>query len=154
RERRARLEHDRKLMTVTAPADGIVFYGRAEHGQFPANPNNPVVQRLVLGGSLSPEEVFMTVVTPRPALVYATAEEKDLHLLKVGQKARVKPAGYPDARLAATLKALGPVRLPGGGFLAVVDLDGAPDTDLRPAMTCTVKVPVYEKADALLVPTA
>ena len=28
------------------------------------------------------------------------------------------------------------------------------DVDLRPAMECKVKAPVYEKADALLVPSA
>jgi multidrug efflux pump subunit AcrA (membrane-fusion protein) len=46
------------------------------------------------------------------------------------------------------------VRLPTGNFLALVTLDAPAEADLRPAMNCTVKAPVYEKADALLVPTA
>lgn len=154
RERHAKLKHDRTLMTLVAPADGIVFYGRAEFGQFPAQQHNPIMQKLTVGGHLSPEEVFMTVVTPRPTLVYATVDEKDLHLLKTGQKGRVTPAGYPDLKLAARLKDRDLVRLPNGNFLAVVTLDAPAKADLRPAMNCTVKLPVYQKADALLVPTA
>jgi multidrug efflux pump subunit AcrA (membrane-fusion protein) len=156
REKHAKLKHDRTLLNIVAPADGIVFYGRASYGQFPAMLNNPVVQKLVPGGSLSPEEVFMTVVAPRPTLVYATVDEKDLHLLKAGQKGRATPAGYPDLKLTATVKEVDPVRLPTGSFLAVVALDAPADAaaTIRPAMNCTVKIPVYEKADALLVPTA
>jgi HlyD family secretion protein len=154
REKHAKLKLDRTLMTLVAPAEGIVFYGRASYGQFPAIPNNPVVQKLVPGGSLSPEEVFMTVVAARPTLVYATAEEKDLHLLEPGQAARVIPASVPDLRLAAKVKTVDPVRLPTGSFLVVVSLPAAPfEAGLRPAMNCTVKVPAYENANALLVPT-
>jgi multidrug resistance efflux pump len=34
REQLARLNHDRGLMTLIAPADGIVFFGRAVYGEF------------------------------------------------------------------------------------------------------------------------
>ncbi len=153
REREGRLKHDRTLMTVTAPADGIVYYGRAVHGQFPALPNNPIEQKLVIGGNLSPEEVFVTVVSPSPTQIYATVEEKDLHLLQEGQAGRVTPTGYPDLKLPARVKTRDLVRLPNGNFLAVVTLNEAPPASLRPGMNCTIKVPVYEKANALLVPT-
>jgi HlyD family secretion protein len=154
RERYTQLKQDRALTTLVAPADGIVIYGRAVHGQFAAGPSNPAAMRLVAGGSLSPDEVFMTVTAPRPALAYATAEEKDLHLLKASQTARVTPAGYPDLKLSAKVKSVDPVRQPTGNFLAVVALDAPPEADLRPAMNCTVRIQVYEKANALLVPTA
>ena len=154
REQHARLKHDRGLTTLVAPADGILYYGRAVHGQFAPGHNDQVVQKLTVGGSLNPEDVFMTVVAPRPALVYATVEEKDLHLIKAGQTGRVTPTGYPDLRLAATVKTLDLVRLPAGGFFAVVALDAPTTADLRPAMNCTFKATVYEKADALLAPTA
>jgi HlyD family secretion protein len=154
RERYVKLKHDRTLMTLVAPADGVVFFGRATYGQFQAIPNNPILAKLAVGGSLSPEEVFITVVPPRPTLVYATVEEKDLHQLKAGQSGRVTPVGYPDLKLAGKITEVNPVRLPTGSYLAMVALDGAADAALRPAMNCTVKVPVYEKRDALLLPTA
>jgi multidrug efflux pump subunit AcrA (membrane-fusion protein) len=152
RDKHSRLQQDRAQMVIVAPADGIVFYGRAVHGQFPPNP--PAAQKLSPGGALMPEEVFMTVVAPRPTLVYATVEEKDLYRLKAGQTARVTPAGYPDTKLTAKLRTLDPVRQPSGTFLALVALDSPAGAELRPAMNCTVKVPVYEKANALLVPTS
>jgi multidrug efflux pump subunit AcrA (membrane-fusion protein) len=155
RDRFSKLKHDRALTTITAPADGIVFYGRAVNGHFPEGGNNQVAQKLLVGGSLAPEEVFITLVPQKPTLIYATVDEKDLHLLKSGQSARVMPAGYPDRKLAAKVESVNPVRQVSGSFVALVALDaGASVTDLRPAMNCTVKVPVYEKADALLVPTA
>ena len=45
------------------------------------------------------------------------------------------------------------MRQTNGNFIAVLALD-TDMAELRPAMNCTAKVPVYEKADALLVPTA
>jgi len=152
-EQLVKLHQDRKLMTVVAPADGVVYYGKAVHGQFQADAHNPILQKLSVGGDLSPEEVFMTIVPSRPALVYATVEEKDLHQLKARQSCKVVPTGFPDSKLDAKIKSLDPVRQPTGSFLALVTVD-SPDRELRPAMNCTVKVPVYEKAGALLIPSA
>ena len=67
REQLAKLSQDRGLMTLVAPADGIVFYGRPIYGEFPSEPHSQILQKMVIGGSLSPEEVVMTVVAPRPA---------------------------------------------------------------------------------------
>ncbi len=153
RERHAKLKHDRTLLTQVSPADGIVFFGRANYGQFQGNPNNPIIGRLAVGGNLNAEEIFMTIVAPQPTLVYATVEEKDLHWLKAGQNGRTTPTGYPELKLACQITEVNPVRLPTGNFLALVTLSGATEAGLRPAMNCTVKVPVYEKRDALLLPT-
>lgn len=153
RERYAKLKHDRTLTTIVAPTDGIVYYGRATYGQFPSIPGNPILARLTVGGSLSAEDVFMTIVAPKPTVVYATVDEKDLHLLKAGQTGKATPAAYPDLRLTCKVREVDPVRLPTGSFLTVVALEGDVSAGLRPAMNCTVKVPVYEKRDALLLPT-
>ena len=64
RERYAKLQSDRSLVTIVAPADGIVFYGRAVHGQFPTGHENQVAQRLAVGGSLCSGG---SVHHPRPA---------------------------------------------------------------------------------------
>ena len=52
-------------MTVHAPADGFVYFGRCERGHWSAAAT--AAQKLHKGGSIVADEVFMTVVAPRPS---------------------------------------------------------------------------------------
>src|SRR5207237_1152552 len=75
-----------------------------------------VAPRLQPGGVLNPGEVFLTVAAPRPAVVRATVEEKELHLLHPEMKGRAIPTGYPDLKLPARLVRILPVPQAGGTF--------------------------------------
>ena len=63
-EKLAELRSDREAMTVHAPADGLVYYGRPERGQWTSA--NAAAQKLHKGGIIPPDEVFITVVAARP----------------------------------------------------------------------------------------
>ena len=63
-EKLADLRRDREAMTVHAPADGIVYYGRNDHGTWPGAA--AVSSKLRKGGVIMADEVFITVVPPRP----------------------------------------------------------------------------------------
>ncbi len=152
-ERLTKLEHDRKEMTVRAPADGIVYYGKAFHGQWPAS--SALAQKLQPGGVIVPQEVFISIVSLRPAFVRATVDEKELHTLRPKLEGKAVPTGFPDLKLPAQLVSISTVPQSPGNFEARVDIDLGSGTEmLVPGMACAVKFVPYRKNDALTVPSS
>jgi HlyD family secretion protein len=153
-ERLARLQNDRKLMTITAPADGIVYYGQCQRGQWTSA--SSVAARLRQGGRVSDDEVIMTIVEPGNLIVRATVPEKDLWQVRRGMTGTAQPAGYDRTKLSASVDELNTVPNTDGKFLAAVLFDAAklPD-DMPPlaaGMSCSVKLTTYTKDDALTLP--
>ncbi|HEY1376680.1 MAG TPA: hypothetical protein VGF55_07790 [Gemmataceae bacterium] len=148
-EKLANLKKDRDLFTVKSPTDGIVYYGRCVQGQWPAAAG--LVAKLQKGGSVAPDEVFMTIVRPWPVTVRAAVEEKDRALVAVGAACKVTPAALPDVKLAGKIDRVSRVPV-GGSFEAVVAFDAAPGDLVVPGMACTVKVTTYTNAEAVVVP--
>jgi multidrug efflux pump subunit AcrA (membrane-fusion protein) len=148
-ERLANLKKDRELFTVKSPVEGIVYYGRCVQGQWPAAAG--LVARLQKGGSIQPDEVFMTIVRPGPATVRATVEEKDRALVSAGAACKVTPAALPDVKLAAKIDRVSRVPI-GGAFEVVVAFDVSPTEAVMPGMACSVKVVTYTNPQALTVP--
>src|SRR4051794_40005145 len=150
-EKLARLERDRNMMTVRAPADGIVFHGKLVDGKW--TPVAAVVQKLQKGGVLPPQEVFMVIATPRPAYIRAAVEEKDLHILQPNLEGKAIPTGYPDLKLPARIASVSAVPQTPGTFDARVEVDLSQGAEmLMPGMACTIKFLSYRKDDALTVP--
>jgi HlyD family secretion protein len=154
-EKLARLEKDREAMTVKAPVDGIVYYGKALGGGWSGA--SMLIPRLRKGGAISPSEVFMTVVEPRPVFVRATADEKDLHTLHQDLKGKAIAAGYPDRKIPARLVQVSPIPQGPGSFEARVSLDSVHVEgagELKPGMACSIQFVSYRNDDALTVPSA
>jgi multidrug efflux pump subunit AcrA (membrane-fusion protein) len=150
-QRLEELEKDREAMTVRAPADGIVYYGKPEHGQW--NSSAASAGKLLPGGTLTPDEVFLTIVRARPVFVRAVVEEKDLHLIAPGSKGRVNVAGYPDIKLPGEVKKISAIPRAPGSFDAHVAVEPGEDARMvMPGMACTVKIAAYHKDGALTVP--
>jgi hypothetical protein len=150
-DRLEQLEKDRKALTLLAPEEGIVFYGKFTKGQWTAATTN--AEKLVPGGTVAPDEVFMTVVKPGPFLVRLTVEEKDLHWLKPGLTGKGTMVFDPDRKLAVKVTKVLPVPVTPGKFEAIVALEGA-GADLVPGMACSIKFVPYRQAQALTVPAA
>jgi multidrug efflux pump subunit AcrA (membrane-fusion protein) len=149
-ERLAKLEADRKAMDVRSPADGIVYYGRASRGQW--STAAAIIPRMQKGGVLAPDEVFITIVRPRPGFIRATVEEKDLHRLRPQLEGKAALVGYPDRKLPARIMSVSAIPQTPGNFEARVDVDFGHDEVVMPGMACTVKFVSYRKDDALTVP--
>jgi multidrug efflux pump subunit AcrA (membrane-fusion protein) len=150
-ERLAHLEKDREAMTVRAPADGIVYYGKCLHGQWSTDSG----AKLQRGGSLSPDEVFMTLVKPRPLFIRAAVEEKDLHLLHVDLKGTAKAVGYSEVKLPAQIVRLCAIPQTPGKFEARLAVQLGQGIDaIMPGTACTVKFVPYKKVDAITVPAS
>jgi HlyD family secretion protein len=149
----ADLHQDREAMTVHSPADGLVYYGRSDRGNWPAAA--ATAQKLQRGGIIAPDEVFITVVAVRPIDVRAAVDEKDLlALTEPGVlKGQVTPAVDPQHRLPVRLTSVLPVAREPGKFDAVFALDsGETPLVIKPGMSCSVKLVPYRKENALTVP--
>ena len=135
-------------MTIKAPADGIVYYGKCVRGKW-TGAGSEALRR---GDPVMPNAVVMTVVQPRPMAVHVAVPEAQLEDVRGGQQAVVEPTALPDVRLPAIVHQVGVVPLGSGGFDGVltVALDGQAEV-LMPGMTCDVKFLPYKKLDALTV---
>jgi HlyD family secretion protein len=154
-DRLAQLEKDRESLTVRAPADGIVYHGKCVHGQWSMDTGTS--SKLQRGGTIAPEEVFMTIVKPRPIFIRAAVEEKELHFLKPQMKGRVVVAGYPDLKPSAQLDRVSTIPESAGKFQAraAVHFPSAADAEVvMPGMACTINFVGYKNKDALTVPSA
>ena len=141
---------DRAAMTVKAPADGVVYYGKFGKGQWSATALS--VEKLHAGGSLAADEVFLTVVTPQPLVLNTAVEEKDLALFHTGLKGKATLTAFPDLKLPAELVELETVPQTPGSFRAKVAIKlGAGTEAVKPGMACTVKFVPFHK-EALNVP--
>jgi len=141
------LKQDLELMTIEAPADGIVYYGSNDNGKWPSAAS--LSKRLVPGGKLGANEVFMTILNPDKLVLRAIVPESELSNFKEGQKGQAAPIAAPDKKLAVKLEELGYVPAPGGGFEARLSLEADDDLRLMPGMTCKVTLNAAEKkADA------
>ncbi|MFO0893190.1 MAG: hypothetical protein U0790_29135 [Isosphaeraceae bacterium] len=155
REKLADLGHDRDAMTVHAAADGLVYYGRHDGGAWPQAAS--MASRLRKGGVIQADEVFITVVSPRPLVVRASVDEKDLRHLSGRDelKGRAVPAADPGLSLPARLSRVVPVPREAGKFGVVAEVDLDPAAALvRPGMACTLRFTPYRAASALTLPAS
>jgi multidrug efflux pump subunit AcrA (membrane-fusion protein) len=152
-DRLTRLEKDRETLTVRAPTNGIVYHGKCIHGQWSTDTGS----KLQRGGMIAPEEVFITLVKPRPMFIRAAVEEKELHFLKPQMKGKVVVAGYPDLKPTAQLARVSTIPESAGKFQARVNVHfpSAADADVvMPGMACTVNFVGYQKKNALTLPSS
>ena len=152
-EKLADLRRDRDEMTVHAPADGLVYYGRPERGHWSAA---AIAPKLHKGGVIALDEVFITIVALRPIAIRATVDEKDLHALSQPRELKgiVTPTFDPEQRLPARLTGVLPVPREAGKFEAVIAIDiGEDKSPIKPGMACTVKFVPYRKEEALTIPS-
>ncbi|MGV3773994.1 MAG: HlyD family efflux transporter periplasmic adaptor subunit [Verrucomicrobiales bacterium] len=143
------LKQDLASVMVTAPADGVVYYGALENGKLTTG--GVVAKKLIKGGKVSPQEVFMTLVDPDQLIIKAIISEADLANLKAGLKGKAAPVATPDRKLEVEIQEVSFFPLPGGGYEAKMSVNKADATRLVPGMTCKVHFEDLEK-NTLIVP--
>ncbi len=149
-DRLRKLMADRELMTLRAPHDGVVYYGKCTRGKWGST---TTADELPRGATVAANTVFMTVVQAKPLGVRATLPEKELHQVVAGTKGTVRPTGFPEARLTGIVQRVSQAPLPSGGFDLRMTVANSPQAaQVMPGMNCNIKLVVYEKPDALLVP--
>src|SRR5262249_17112477 len=153
-EKLADLRHDRDVMTIHAPTDGLVYYGQCDRGRWTTAA--AMAAKLRKGGNLLPDEVLITIVAPRPLALRASVDEKDLAALtqRAELKGVVTPAFDPDRRLPGRLASIASVPREPGKFEAVIAVEPGEDlAALKPGMAGTIKFVPYRTDDALTAPS-
>lgn len=149
-EKLDKLKQDRALLNVTAPRDGIVYYGDCQDGKW--TNVETIAKQLEPGKTLSANQVFMTIVELRPMQVRLSVAEKDIRHLEQGISGEAVPTAYPDRKLAVIINKV--ARIPDGSnkFDAVAGIELKDAGNLVPGMTCKVKFTSYNKPDAITIP--
>ena len=148
-EKLAKLKLDRAAMEIRAPADGIVFHGHSERGQWAAPP------KLEKNESLPVNSVFMSIVQPRPMFVRAGGPEKELHAVRPGITGRAVPTGFPTLRLPVKTSSVSLLPVSAATYDGKLEVElNAAAGGLLPGMTCKLTLVAYAKPDALTVPAA
>jgi HlyD family secretion protein len=148
-ENLAELKADREQLSIRAPADGIVYYGRWQQGKW--IDAEQTAGRLRPGGKLEPRAVFLTVVGGGPLFVRATVPEKDFAHVEPGREAVIVPRAYPELRLPGRVAGVTSVPVAAGRFEAVVQPE-RPEPPVVAGMAADVRVVVARVPDAMAVP--
>lgn len=150
-ERLQKLETDRAAMTVKAPVAGVVYHGRFLKGKYSGGSSTSTGLRE--GSALTANQVFMTIVQPRPMSIRTTVAESKLRDVRAGVKGIAVPTGNSDLKLTAIVSRVSAVPSGAAGFDAEVSVAlGDQAQALMPGMTCKLKLVSYLNKDALTVP--
>lgn len=124
------------LIPIRAPMDGTVIEKRLTEGQFVQPDNNPLI----------------TIADLTTLWVLADIYEHDLHLVKIGQKAEVVTAAYPELCFIANVIHIGDVVDPATRTVKVRFLLSDSKLSLKPEMFASVSIVLDESARVLIVP--
>lgn len=145
------LEKDQALLTVAAPADGVVLYGQlADNALQPADPRTLRPKEKIAAG-----QTVMVLFTPGSLRLGFDLPESKLAWVKPGMKAKVTPVAWPELRYDGALAAPPPVGKASGAeqaFALAVDLSNV-DARIVPGMKANVKIDAGQTDEILLVPT-
>ena len=86
--------------------------------------------------------------------VRATVPEKELGQLRTGLSGRATPTSHPKTKLLARVDEVAKIPLSPGTFEVRVSVEEEAGDAIVPGMSCSVKVTVYEREDALTIPTS
>lgn len=150
-DRLKKLEADRQALTVKAPIDGVVYYGRFARGRWSGA--ETVAESLRPGGTVAKNSVFMTIVQPRPLVLRGTVAEADVRKVRKGLTGMVEPAAFPFVKLPAVVEQVAAVPSSADSFevRVAVNLDNAAPP-VVPGMNGTARFVVYRQDKALVVP--
>lgn len=147
----AEMEEDLAAMAVTAPHDGIVYYGMSQRGRWTTA--SLVDRKLIPGGKLMMREIVMTVVDPAKVQVRLALTEDQLKDLAEGQGGTLHLKWKPDFKFETQVKSILYVPYADKTFDAILTVKTPADAPtLFPGMTANAEITVYEKKDAIVIP--
>lgn len=146
-----KLEEDLRRMNITAPADGIVYYGRCVRGAWvgPAGP----AREIEVGRTVPNDKAFMTIVDPTELFLRADLTEKQLAMINTDSSGWAKPTAFPDKPILVSVESISTVPIAADKFDCRLGLNESV-SGLLPGMTCKVRFVVRENNNAMTVPEA
>lgn len=152
-EKLTKLKKDRAAMNLTAPADGVVYYGKSTRGNWAAGSFGTPTDKYQKHQTLRGEEVWMTIVKTRPIFVRMNVSEKDLPGLRTGLTGKATVGAMPDQKVLARIESIASTPLGGSFDCKAAVVSGDDNEALMPGMTCSVKFVPFAR-EAVAVPSA
>jgi HlyD family secretion protein len=113
-----------------------------------------IARNVEAGDVVQPGKVLMTLSPKGKTQIVIAVDEKNLHLIALGQKALVSADAYPQQKFNAELVYINPgVNAQTGSVDVKLDVPQAPGV-LRQDMTVSVDIEVARRPQALLLPSA
>ncbi len=113
-----------------------------------------IARNVEVGDVVQPGKVLMTLSPKGKTQIVIAVDEKNLHLIALGQKALVSADAYPQQKFKAELVYINPgVNVQTGSVDVKLDVPQAPDV-LRQDMTVSVDIEVARRPQALLLSTS
>ncbi|MEX2673465.1 MAG: hypothetical protein WD294_15305 [Phycisphaeraceae bacterium] len=146
------LRHDLEQFTVTAPADGVVYYGNVNRGRW--SDAEAVARTIDDQGSFKTNVTILTIVDPNALRVRVNVPENVLYRFVEADALTgyFTPTAFPSSTVAAKVDQLN--HISGATYDAVIVAgdDAAAPAYLRPGMNAKVHLTAYEADAALTVP--
>lgn len=151
-EKLKKLEADRGLMKLCAPAGGVVYYGQAVRGKWPGA--EMAAKNLRRGANVPLNDVLMTIVQARPMSARVSVPEKYAARIRPGVEGTIEPVAYPGVRLPVEVSRID--RIPSGDdFDAQLSVELTPEVKLlMPGMGGDVKLVPYRRQCVVSVPAS
>lgn len=154
----ADLQEDRESLQITAPRDGVLFYGKTGDESpmgviFAGSRNN----EMRIGGRVKTHEILMTVATMDNLSVKMQVLENDIQHMKEGLAITIRPDAFPAMELKGKLTKVDQIATR-SNFLSEVRRFTVKGTyegtmsQLRSGMNCRVTVHADSVPDAVQVP--
>jgi len=150
-EKLAELKADRAMMNITAPADGLVYYGSIKNGQW-----NPAAALKVIkiGGKLPAHLTLLTFIpTKSELLLSAFAPEDQLSSLKKGASGHANTQMHRYKSFPVTINGLNKYPEANGKYKVKITLNEQQDQQIVPGMKATVRIFSNQLDNAIVVPT-
>jgi len=146
---RAALNQSDELLGKTrlrSPIDGVVIQIDVKEGE-----------TVIAGTTNIPGSTMMVIADPSETLSEMQVDEADIAQVRVGQKADIFAAAYPDTPLSGTVQSIASVARQTQGqaslsFLVKILLDEQDDLAIRPGMSVRADIYTQSSEEALSVP--
>ena len=146
---RAALNQSEELLGKTrirSPIDGVVIQIDVKEGE-----------TVIAGTTNIPGSTMMVIADPSETLSEVQVDEADIAQVRVGQKADIFAAAYPDTPLSGTVQSIASVARQTQGqaslsFLVKILLDEQDDLVIRPGMSVRADIYTQSSAETLAVP--
>jgi len=147
----AKLQADRKLFEIKAPAAGWFYHGSFDDGRWTTG---ELLKTLMVGGKAPVKRSFATFI-PATAKLGLTAfvDEACARSLTPDLKGHATLAGREDLDVPLKLTKLASIPEPDGRYRASLEVTWPAGISISPGSTAEVSLMAYEKADAIAVPT-
>jgi len=146
---RAALNQSEELlgkMRIRSPIDGVVIQIDVKEGE-----------TVIAGTTNIPGSTMMVIADPSETLSEVQVDEADIAQVRVGQKADIFAAAYPDTPLSGTVQSIASVAQQTQGqaslsFLVKILLDEQDELRIRPGMSVRADIYTQTSEETLAVP--